>query len=340
MDKSKKTRDRNRSKKTMRTNSECLLVVLMLCVEMAALCSGEEQKRRQQLPTEQELPAPTKLSDDHVEMLLQMSEKHHYNDDDDVEEEEEAANSSGFGRQLQSWQDMTSWYFTADFELHFYRKNGPRCLDRHHDKIVSMMMDGLDEVVGRSRYARRISAVSSDHQRVCREEDGAVTLEARPLGAAVVETKEDENNRMRLLNQKRTLLRKSAGGAPSQDPDAHNDDDDGDDDDDDDDATRNLQLRASYFLHNFHSGAYRCRLCNSEVGDNRIFPTSSPSPTPAPVSPDRDTRLDALSVDASAHLTSALELSNIGCLRRKRSSVRVKLTMVDRQEIGNNGCTN
>ena len=175
----------------MRTNSECLLVVLVLFSGMAVLCFGEEQKHRQLSP-EQELPAPTKLSDEQVEMLMQMSENHHYDDnnykaeEEEEEVDEETANSSGFvrRRQLQPLQIevTTNWYFTADFELHFYRKNGRNCFARHHDRIVSMMMDGLDEVVGRSRYAGQVQLVSNN-EAVCREEDGVVR---KLKGAAAV----------------------------------------------------------------------------------------------------------------------------------------------------------
>ena len=109
--------------------------------------------------------------------------------------------------------------------------------------------------------------------------------------------------------ERRLLLRGSGSDSSSAATTAtttRTEHDDKEEENEEEEDARNLQLRATYFLHNFHSGAYKCRLCKKDNSD--VKPGGGRrAPTPAPLSMEQ--RLDALSVDASAHITSALQLS-------------------------------
>ena len=327
----------------MRAISDCLSIVMMmmmmmmmmmLCLEMAV---GREQKNRPLLSYEKDFSAASTLENDHAEPLLPKSENHHdditttnnsninnnnNNDDDDNEEKEKEEEKGGGGGEEEETSrrlediDFMSFYFSADFEVRFYRRRGPRCFERHHDTIVSILMDGLDEVVGRSEFAGLASMVNPDAP-ICSEDDGT-------------------RRRHRLLLRGSGSDSSSSAATTATTTRTEHDDKEEENEEDEAEDARNLQLRATYFLHNFHSGAYKCRLCKEDNMDPVMPGERTAAPTATPLSMEQ--KLDALSVDASAHITSALQLSPIRCLSRDRSSARVKLSMVNQTNVGGNGC--
>ena len=74
--------------------------------------------------------------------------------------------------------DLSSFCFSADFEMHFHSSWGATCFESHHDTIVSILMDGLDEVVGRSEFAGRATMVNHDAP-ICSEDDGTTSAASR-----------------------------------------------------------------------------------------------------------------------------------------------------------------
>ena len=280
-----------------------MMMMIMLCLDIAV---GQEQKNRP-LSYEQHLSTTTKQENDHAEPLVlnyhdDITTTNNNNNNNEEEEDEEETS-----RRLQ-YIDLMSFYFSADIEMRFYNRWGPKCFERYHDHIVPILMDGLDEVVGRSEFAGRAIMVNHDTP-ICSEDDGTRRKTLRMSG----------NDSSSSATTATTATTTTTGNENEEEEESEDE--------------RNLQLRASYFLHNFHSGAYKCRLCNSDTRDVR---DETAVPTPAPLS--REQRLDALSVDASAHITSALQLSRIRCLSQGRTSVRVTLSMVSQTNVGSNGC--
>ena len=215
-------------------------------------------------------------------------------------------------RQLQRHQYEGSLALVANMSIHFNPRNARRkratakCVHKRRKTILSLLNNGFQEVVGRFPYIL-----------------GTMKINNHACGS---------ERRLAINNDDKDWL--------------YNDD--GDDDDDDSDPSlpegpediiiaRDLQFRNFDYDYLFRAGA-TCRLCypdDSDVG-------AEPFPGKPIVEEDKfvvlQRRLQWLTIELNAHLTSVLQLSGIRCIAKRSPQVNVTLEATSLDEAAAAGC--
>lgn len=204
--------------------------------------------------------------------------------------------ASRAGRKLRGdFSNLWNVYFTVDLALQLGQSGGRKCLERNHDRIVNMLNTGFNEAVGQSRFAGDISTVNdNDDVGFCDDDTGS-----RRLGVG----RQHESG-----NQ--TSTERGGHTRGGTDVDSKN-------------------LRVVFPELDFHGG-FQCRLCQPEMEDRSSSRGGGPTIQPPAT---MDERLDELAVDVGAHLTSTLQLSGIGCLVRRKPTVKATIQTGQAQDV-------